>query len=249
MTILGGLGLFIVVVFVFLMIALALVERRWPARFRPIPAFDALGGATERAVEAGERVHFSLGTGTLLGSETGPALAGLSMLTRVAEAATMSDRPPVVTAADGALVILAQDTIRAAYRKARAGERYHASSGRLVGPTPLSYAAGVPSVLNDEEASVHLMLGRFGVEGALVADVGQRKHAFTLGGTQDIQSQALLYATADNPLIGEDVFAGGAYLNAGSMHRGSLRTQDLVRVLIVAGVLIGTLLKTFGVIP
>jgi hypothetical protein len=33
------------------------------------------------------------------------------------------------------------------------------------------------------------------------------------------------------------------------MHRGSLRTQDLVRVLIVAGVLIGTLLKTFGVIP
>jgi len=249
MTVVGGLGLFIVLIFVFLMIALALVERRWPARFRPIAAFDALGIATERAVEAGERVHFSLGTGTLLGSETGPALAGLSMLTRVAEAATMSDRPPVVTAADGALVILAQDTIRNAYRRARAVDRYHASSGRFVGATPLSYAAGVPAVLNDEDASVHLMLGRFGVEGALVADVGQRKQAFTLGGTQDVQAQALLYATAENPLIGEDIFAGGAYLNAGLMHRGSLRTQDLIRVLIVAGVLIGTLLKTFGVIP
>jgi len=249
MTVLGGLGLFLVLIFVFLMIALALVERRWPARFRSIPAFDALGGATERAVKAGERVHFSLGTGTLLGSETGPALAGLSMLTRVAEAATMSDRPPVVTAADGALVILAQDTIRSAYRRVRAADRYHASSGRLVGATPLSYAAGVPAVLNDEDASVHLMLGRFGVAGALVAAAGHRKQTFTLGGTQDIQSQALLYATVENPLIGEDVFAGGAYLNAGSMHRGSLRTQDLVRVLIVAGVLIGTLLKTFGVIP
>jgi hypothetical protein len=161
----------------------------------------------------------------------------------------MSDRPPVVTAADGALVILAQDTIRDAYRKARAVDRYHASSGRFVGATPLSYTAGVPAVLNDEDASVHLMLGRFGVEGALVADIGQRKQAFTLGGTQDVQSQALLYATAEHPLIGEDVFAGGAYLNAGLMHRGSLRTQDLVRVLIVAGVLVATLLKTFGVIP
>jgi len=66
------------------------------------------------------------------------------------------------------------------------------------------------------------------------------------GRTQDVQSQALLYATAENPLIGEDVFAGGAYLNAGLFHRGSLRAQDLVRVLIVAGVLIATLLKTLG---
>ncbi|MCJ7512684.1 MAG: hypothetical protein MUO23_06900 [Anaerolineales bacterium] len=249
MTMVGGLGLFVLVAFAFLMVTLALVERRWPARFRPIPAFDALGVATERAVEAGERVHFSLGTGTLLGGETGPALAGLSMLNRVAEAATMSDRPPVVTAADGALVILAQDSIRAAYRRARAVDRYHASSGRLVGATPLSYAAGIPAVLNDEDASVHLMVGGYGVEGALVADVGQRKQAFTLGGTQDVQSQALLFATAENPLVGEDVFAGGAYLNVGLMHRGSLRTQDLVRVLIVTVVLVGTLLKTFGVIP
>jgi hypothetical protein len=249
MSVLGGLGLFILVAFIFLMIALALVERRWPARFRPIPAFDALGGATERAVEAGERVHFSLGTGTLLGGEAGPALAGLSTLTRVADAATMSDRPPVVTAADGALVILAQDTIRSAYRRVSAIDRYHANSGRLVGATPLAYTAGIPAVLNDEDASVHLMLGRFGAEGALVADAGQRRQAFTLGGTQDVQSQALLYATAENPLIGEDVFAGGAYLNAGLFHRGSLRAQDLVRVLIVAGVLIATLLKTLGVIP
>jgi hypothetical protein len=249
MTILGGLGLFVLLVFCFLMIALAMVERRWPARFRPIPPFDALGMATERAVEAGERVHFSLGTGALLSSEAGPAFAGLSMLGRVAEAATMSDRPPVVTAADGALVILAQDSIRSAYRRARAADRYHASSGRLVGATPFSYAAGIPSVLNDEDASVHLMLGSFGAEGALLADAGQRKQAFTLAGTQDIQSQALLFAAAENPLVGEDAFAGGAYLNAGLMHRGSLRTQDLVRVLIIAGVLAGTLLKTFGVIP
>ena len=49
----AGLGLLILGVFVFLMLALALVERRWPATFRPIEYFDALGSATERAVEFG----------------------------------------------------------------------------------------------------------------------------------------------------------------------------------------------------
>jgi hypothetical protein len=58
-----------------------------------------------------------------------------------------------------------------------------------------------------------------------------------------------LWATSEQPLIGEEVFAGGAYLEVNRMHRSSLRTQDLVRVLIIGGVLVATVLKTLGVIP
>jgi hypothetical protein len=245
----AGLGLLILGVFVFLMLALALVERRWPATFRPIEHFDALGSATERAVESGERVHYSVGTGSLVSTDAGSAFASLAMLRRVAEAATVSDRPPIVTAGDGSLTILGQDTTRSAYRRARATDRFHASSGRMLGPTPWSYAASVPSVLADENVSVNILVGSFGPEGALVADVGQRKNIFTLAGTPDIQAQSLLWATSEQPLIGEEVFAGGAYLEVNRMHRSSLRTQDLVRVLIIGGVLVATVLKTLGVIP
>ena len=70
-----------------------------------------------------------------------------------------------------------------------------------------------------------------------------------LAGTEDVQSQALLYATADHPLLGEELFAAGAYMGAGSLHEASVRTQDAVRLLIILAILIGTVMKTIGAIP
>jgi hypothetical protein len=49
-------------------------------------------------------------------------------------------------------------------------------------------------------------------------------------------------------MIGEEIFAGGAYLNVGPLHRASLRAQDAIRMLIVALILIGTVLRALGVI-
>jgi hypothetical protein len=240
-------GLLILLVFFGLLLIFAVVGQRWPAVFRPMPGYDALGVAIERAVEAGERVHLSLGTGSVIGSDCAPALAGLSMLSRVAEVTSMSDKPVVVTAGDGAMTILAQDALRTAYSQANAQERYRATSGRMLGPTPFSYVASLPILLASEDVSVHMLTGSFGAEGALAADFGRRKQAFVLAGTDDAQSQALLYATAEYPLIGEEVFAGGAYLNVSRFHRASLRVQDTMRIIVVVVILIGTILRTLGV--
>lgn len=238
------LGLVAVVLLVVLLLFFVFLGRRWPAVFRPISGFEALGVAIERAVEAGERVHLSLGTGSVTGAEVAPALAGLAVLSRVAAATSMSDRPAVVTAGDGAMAILAQDTLRSAYERVAARERYLATSGRMLGPTPFSYTAGIPTLLATEDVSVHMLMGSFGLEGGLVADFGERQQAFVLTGTDDIQTQALLYATAEHPLIGEEVFAGGAYLNVSSVHRASLRAQDTVRMMIIGLILVGTIVRT-----
>jgi hypothetical protein len=69
-----------------------------------------------------------------------------------------------------------------------------------------------------------------------------------IAGTDDVQSQALFFATAEHPLIGEEVFATGAYLEVGGLHPASLRTQDALRWAIIALILGGTLLSTFGVL-
>ena len=82
----------------------------------------------------------------------------------------------------------------------------------------------------------------------MTIDFGVRSQAFVLAGTDDVQSQALFYGTADHPLIGEELFAGGAYLGEGEVHKASLRAQDIVRILIIVAILLGTLLKTFGVL-
>jgi hypothetical protein len=208
--------------------------------------FEELGKAVESSVESGERVHLSVGTGSLIGAESAPGLAGLALLDRVASATTMSDKPVVVSTGDGALAILAQDTLRSAYQRAGESRRFDAMAGRVIGLTPFSYAAALPLLVETEDISVHLLLGSFGAEGALSAHFGERKQAFVFGGTDDVPSQALLYATTDEPLIGEEVFAAGAYLNIGRLHRASLRAQDLLRWAIVIAIAAGTLFITLG---
>ncbi|MCH8093000.1 MAG: hypothetical protein IIA51_04645 [Chloroflexi bacterium] len=238
-------GLLLLFAFLGLMLGSAATSRRWPATFRPIAAFEALGKAIERAVEAGERVHVSLGTGSVIGPESAPAFAGLAALSRIARATSMSDRPAVVTAGDGAMAILARDTLRSSYGESGSPNLYDPTSGRLLGPTPFSYVAGLPSVLTNEGVSVHMLSGFYGFEAGLAAEFGERARAFVIGGTSEVQSQALLYAVARNPLLGEEVFASGAYLGAGELHKASLRTQDIIRIGLIVLILLGVLMATF----
>jgi Domain of unknown function (DUF6754) len=246
MTSTGTVGLGVLLLFILLMLAFASLGRRWDTTFRELPGLDALGNAIERAVEAGQRVHLSLGTGSVPGSDSAPAFAGLALLKRIAAITSMSDKPVVATSGDGAMALLAQDSLRTSYEDAGAKDRFEPISGRMLGPTPYSYVATLPTMLDTEDVAVHLMVGSFGAEAGLAADFGERKRALVLAGTDDVQSQALLYATAEYPLVGEEVFAAGAYLDIGPLHKASLRAQDVVRYVIVAAILVGALLHTLG---
>ena len=77
------LGLAVLGLFLGLLIFYLGFGMRWPAVFRPIRGYEVLGTSIERAVEAGERVHLSLGTGSIIGTDSAPAFAGLVMLKRI----------------------------------------------------------------------------------------------------------------------------------------------------------------------
>jgi hypothetical protein len=184
------LGPAVLVLYVGLMVGFALLGRRWPAVFRPLHGLEALGAAIERAVEAGGRVHLSLGTGSVTGADSAPAFAGLAMLSRVAAATAMSDKPVVVTAGDAAMAVLAQDTLRTAYDRARAPDRFQPTSGRMLAPTPFSYAAALPTVWRTRRLRPHA--------GGVVRERGRscggfrRGEAFVLAGTDDISRRHCL---------------------------------------------------------
>jgi hypothetical protein len=90
------------------------------------------------------------------------------------------------------------------------------------------------------------MTGHFGPEIALIAETADRADGFTLAGTDSLPGQAVLYAAAQEPLIGEELFAAGAYLRSGLVHTASLRAQDVLRWLVVGAILAGGIVKLFG---
>lgn len=227
---------------------LTLWKRRRRRTVRVIRAFRELDRAIGLSVEDGTRLHFSLGRGSLLEERGAPALAALSMLRRTAERTAPGDRPPVVTAGDAALAILSQDTLQAAHRAAGTVELYEASDGRLAGLTAFSYAAGALPIARDESASVHVLIGSFGPEVALLTEAAEREGAFTLAASDSLPAQAVLYACAQQPLIGEELYAAGAYTGAGRAHQASLQLQDFLRWVLILALAAGAVATLLGVL-
>jgi hypothetical protein len=153
----------------------------------------------------------------------------------------------VATAGDGSLAILSQDTLRSAFRTLGVESQFNPSSAQVTGLTPFSYAAGAIPVIHDGQVSASLLSGHFGGEAALIADAAERNGSLLIGGSDNLPGQAVLYATAQEPLLGEEVFAGGAYLGAGVIHESSLRMQDALRWLLVIILVLGTLFKLTGI--
>jgi len=245
----GMIGLVFVLVFLVLILVFAFLNRRRPeVHLRPITAFMKLKHAVGLAVEAGTRLHISLGRGGISGVQGGSAVIGLSILERISRAASVSDRPPVATSGEGTLAILSQGTLESVYRAINESRRYDPSLGQLSGLTPFSYAAGVLPLIWDEEISASFLGGNFGSEVALILDASERKGSFTLAGSDDVTGQAVIYATAEEPLVGEELYSAGAYLKAGPLHLASVRTQDVFRWLLILGLLGGAALKFMGVL-
>lgn len=218
------------------------------AGLREIPAFSRLRRGIGLSVEAGQRLHISLGRGGVSGLSGGSTLLGLALLARIARVASISDRPPVATSGESVQAILSQDTLKSAFRSVNAEAQYNPDAGLLTGVTPFSYAAGALPTIFDQDVSVNALTGSFGAEAALIADAAERSGSISMGGSENLAAQAVLFAATQEPLVGEELYGAGAYIQAGPMHTASIRAQDILRWVVIGGILIGALLKLVGII-
>ena len=243
------LGLVLVLLAAGLMVVFSL-RRRGRPRFalRPIVAMQRMRRAIGLAVEDGSRLHVSIGKASIISPNNPSALVGLSTVNRIGTLSSVSDRPPVVTSGDGTLALLSQDTLRGAYRAGNIIEQYDPLQARLTGPTPFSYVAGALPVVQDERVSATVLVGNFGPEIGLLIEAANRDGGFTLASSDAVAAQSVMYAAATEPLIGEELFAVPAYLQAGPVFQAGLRVQDVLRWIVVAVLLIGSILAFLGFI-
>jgi hypothetical protein len=240
-------GLGLVAFTALLLAALTRVRGRSTLRLRPIAGLTRLYRAFGLGVEDGSRLLVALGAQALLTRHAAAALAGLGLLREVSQKASVSDRPPVAASGEGALALLSQDSLQAGYRAIGAAEYYQPSTGRLAGLTPFSSAAATMTMVSDEDVSAVALIGHFGMEAALLSEAAERSNATLLGASSDPAAQAALYATASETLIGEELFAAPAYFSGRASFVAGLTVQDVLRWLIVVGLLVGAALKIFGI--
>ncbi len=231
-----------------LLLTLTFWKRKTPPVFREIGAFTRLRRAAGLAVEDGTRLHVSLGRGGLLTPRGAAAFAGLSLLRQLGEKSSVSDRPPIVTSGDPVVGLLSQETLETAYEAAGAADLFQKTNARVSGLTPFSYAVGVMPVVRTEQVSANILIGDVGPEVALLTDAVERENASLVAGASEPSAQAILFASASDPLVGEEVFAATAYVGDEPSHRASLQVQDILRWTVILALLIGAGLKLVGIL-
>jgi hypothetical protein len=236
--------LLVVVITLFTAALILLLLRRLRAGrtfgLRPLPAYEALGRQMGLAVESGRRLHVTMGRAPLH-SEAGPtSVAALQVLEHLAEAGSSSGIPPRATVGEGTLLPVAQDTLRRAYEAAGRGDVFHLREVEFLADQafPITYAAGVTTIIHRDDVANNVAVGRFGSEMGILAEAARRSRMMQVLGSDDPTAVALATAFSNNVLWGEELFAAGAYLDGDPAQVASLRAQDVLRWLVSLALLL-----------
>lgn len=223
-----------------------LIRYGFKPTLRTLKSYDALAKQVSLAVESGGRVHVSLGSGSVIGEDTSATVSALTVLEFVSEASSISDYSPVATTSDATALPVISDTIRRAYRRKDAIDRYETMSARLVALDPLTMAGGATSIIADDNVRANVLAGSLGPEITLMAEAGQRRHLTQVAGSDRLQAQAAAYVMADHVLLGEELYGARAYLTQEPSAVAGLTAQDILRWIVIAALLFGGIPSILG---
>jgi hypothetical protein len=240
--------LLILLTFVVLTIGAQFVRRKRAAfPIRAIAAYQAISDDIGLAIERGRGVHVSFGSAGLGGSTTLWALVTNELLYQISQRASVAGVTPVATMSDPTAVPLAYGTLQAALRqRGLSAPRSFDPAVQWYAGGPggrsLAFAAILTGVMAHERMAFNALAGSFGAELALPLLAAQRAGAVSLATSDQVEGQAVAWVMSERPLLGEELYAAGAYLSDRSSALGGVIAQDALRWVVIAALLIPTVL-------
>jgi len=234
-------GLIAVLVLVSMFAFLAVRARRGAKLFlRPIAALSAIDDAVGRSAEMGRPVLYAPG----LESVTSPVtLASMGILSRVAEKSAQLHTRVKVPNYDPLTWPVAQEIVRRAFAKAGRADAFRPDDVPYLTSRSFTYAAAVSGTMVRERTAANLFIGHFFSEYLILAETGASTGAVQIGGTDSVAQLPFVIATCDETMIGEELFAAAALVGDDPMSRSTIKAHDWFKLLIIASIGLGVLLK------
>ena len=210
---------------------------------RKIAALDAFDEAVGRATEMGRSVLFVPGIQDMTDIQT---VAGLTVLSRVARTTAEYDATLEVPTTRSLVMTAARETVQAAHFAVHRPESYRADLINYITDEQFGYVAYVAGKMVREKPATCFYMGAFYAESLLFAETGNSIGAIQIGGTAEPSQLPFFVAACDYTLIGEEFFAASAYLSGEPAQLGSIRGQDIGKLIAAGIIIVGTALATIG---
>jgi hypothetical protein len=209
---------------------------------RRVPGLDALDECIGRATEMGRPVHYTMG----LQDFEAETFASFEILRYAAGLCAKYDIPIIVTNYKPQVHPVTEEIVREAFVSEGKADAYKPDNVRFLSDNQLAYTAGCVGIMEREKVAANLMFGPFYAESLIFAEAGQKIGAIQIAGTARVAQLPFFVTTCDYTLLGEEIFAAGAYLSRNNVLLGSLLMQDLGKYIAVGLIVIGSLLATAG---
>jgi hypothetical protein len=220
---------------------IVLARRGAILKVRRIAGLEAVDDAVGRATEMGRPVLFIPGIQDMNEIQT---IAGISILARVARTAAEYDATIEVPTSKSLVMTAARETVQQAYLSAGRPDAYNQDAIYYVTDEQFGYVAAVQGMMVRDRPAACFYMGSFFAESLLLAETGNGIGAIQIAGTAQPAQLPFFVAACDYTLIGEEFFAASAYLSGEPDQLGSLKGQDVGKLLVAAGILAGVVGST-----
>jgi len=215
--------------------------------FRRLAGLEALPEMVGRAVEMRRPVHFTTGLGDLTSTVAPQLVAGLAVLGYVSELSAKYGARLIYSVYQSQVMPLAEQIMREAYIKEGKIEQFDPEYQiRYLSGEQFAYASAVQGLAERERPAANIMIGPFYAESMLFAETFYRIGSIQLAGTARGYQIPFFAAVCDYLLIAEEIYAAGAYLSKDPVQIGSIRGQDIGKIIALILMFLGVVTFALG---
>ncbi|MDP6418414.1 MAG: hypothetical protein QF492_01120 [Candidatus Krumholzibacteria bacterium] len=205
---------------------------------RPVAGLEAFDEAVGRATEMGQPVLFVPGIMDMDQIET---LSGVSILGYVGKMTARYETPLEVPVSRSLVMAHSREVLRESYLSEGRPDLFHEDMVHYLTDDQFAYAAAVDGIMLREKPAACFYQGKFYAESLILAETGNSIGAIQIAGTASPSQLPFFITACDYTLIGEEFFAASAYLSRDKKLMGSIRGQDVAKVIFMTALILGLL--------
>lgn len=205
---------------------------------RKIAGLDALDEAVGRATEMGKPIMYTTGYHDMDRVST---IASVNILEHVAKKVAQYDTRMIVPCKWSVAMTVCQEVVKEAYTNAGRPDAYNPNDIYYVAGEQFSWTAAVDGIIVRERPAANFLLGTFAAEALILAETGAATGAIQISGTDSPYQIPFFVVACDYCLIGEELYAASAYLSREPRLLGSLKGQDVGKLLLIGGLILGNI--------
>jgi len=210
---------------------------------RRIAGLDHVEEAIGRATEMGRPILYTCGLGYISDIAT---IASINILGQVARKVADYESRLMVPSRDPIVMAVCEEVIQEAYIDAGRPNSYNKDDVFFLTDDQFAYTAAVNGIMVRDKPATIILMGLFYAESLLLAETGASTGAIQIAGTDALAQLPFFITACDYTLIGEELYAASAYLSREPLLVGSLKGQDLAKMIFMILTFIGTVAIFFN---